>query len=248
MISRRLVFLLPLFHMLSGSASAQDSGTAVRLLFWQIKPGMTRDFEEGYKRHLDWHRRHHDTWAWHGWMITSGERYGYFMDASFQHRWSDFDAPVTPSAEDSADNALNVATYADERSAASYDSISGEATRDLLTSPLLTVYHFTIPPGAANEIESLMSAELRNLGQEALNRWAAKSEFRHALLRPVNGATEYLLLLPAAKQADYVTQAEVVRRLLDSVRRKSKGAPLIVAYRTETARYRPDLSNVPDKS
>jgi hypothetical protein len=37
-----------------------------------------------------------------------------------------------------------------------------------------------------------------------------------------------------------------VRRLLDSVRRKSKGAPLIMAYRTETGRYRPDLSNVPD--
>jgi hypothetical protein len=233
MISRRLVFLLPLFHILGGAATAQDNGTAVRLLFWQIKPGMTRDFEEGYKRHLDWHRRHHDTWAWHGWMITSGDRYGYFMDASFQHRWSDFDNPATPSAEDSADNNINVAAYADERSAGSYDAISGEATRDLLTSPLLTVYHFAIAPGAAIELESLMSAELRGVG-------------RHALLRPVNGATEYMLLLPAAKQADYVTQAEIVRRLLDSVRRKSSGTPLIVAYRTETGRYRPDLSNVPD--
>jgi hypothetical protein len=233
MISRRLVFLLPLLHILGGAATAQDSGTAVRLLFWQIKPGMTRDFEEGYKRHLDWHRRHHDTWAWHGWMITSGERYGWFMDASFQHRWSDFDTPATPSAEDSADNNLNVATYADERSAASYDAISGEATRDLLTSPLLTVYHIAIAPGAAIELESIAGAELRGVG-------------RHALLRPVNGATEYLLLLPATKQADYVTQAEMVRRLLDSVRRKAKGPPLILAYRTETARYRPDLSNVPD--
>jgi len=233
MIPRRLVFLIPLLLTLSGAATAQDGGgTAVRLLFWQIKPGMTRDFEEGYKRHLEWHRRHHDTWAWHGWMITSGERYGYFMDASFQHRWSDFDTPATPSAEDSADNNLNVATYADERSAASYDAISGEATRDLLTSPLLTVYHFAITPGAATELESIVSVELRAVG-------------RHALLRPVNGATEYLLLLPAAKQADYATQAEIVRRLLDSVRRKSKGA-LIVAYRTETGRYRPDLSNVPD--
>jgi predicted component of type VI protein secretion system len=233
MNSRRIVILLlPLLCVLSGAASAQDKGTAVRLLFWQIKPGMTRDFEEGYKRHLDWHRRHNDTWSWHGWMLTSGDRSGYFMDASFEHRWSDFDNPVVPAAEDLADNDLNVASYADERSAASYDTISGEATRNLLTSPLLTIYHFTIAPGAATELESILNTELRSAG-------------RHALLRPVNGATDYVLLLPAAKQADYAAQAEIVRRLLESVRRKSRSAPLITAWRTETGRYRPDLSNVP---
>lgn len=236
MTLRRLVYLLPLFLASSGAVSAQETGSVARVLIWQLKPGMTRDFEEGYKRHLDWHRRHHDTWAWHGWMIISGERDGYFMDASFQHRWADFDAPVTPAAEDSADNDLNVGAYADVRSAATYEAIAGEPNRELLTSTLLTVHHFGVVPGAASEFESLMGSELRAAGTA-----------RHALLRPANGATEYLLLLPAAKQSEYGAQAEVVRRVLESVRRKSKNA-LIVAWRTETGRYRPDLSNVPDSA
>jgi hypothetical protein len=234
MILRRLVYLLPVFLAGSGALGAQESGNVARVLIWQLKPGMTRDFEEGYKRHLDWHRKHHDTWAWHGWMITSGERDGYFMDASFQHRWTDFDSPVVPSAEDSADNDLNVGTYADVRSAATYEAIAGEPNRELLTATLLTVYHFGIVPGGASEFESLIGKELR-----------APEVGRHALLRPANGATEYLLLLPAAKQSEYGAQAEVIRRVLESVRRKSKPS-LIVAWRTETGRYRGDLSNVPE--
>ena len=185
MILRRMLCLGLLIW--SGAAGAQESGNVARVLIWQLKPGMTRDFEEGYKRHLDWHRRHNDTWAWHGWMIASGERDGYFMDASFQHRWTDFDSPVVPSAEDSADNDLNVATYADVRSAATYEAIAGDPNHELLTSRLLTVYHFSIGPGGASELESLMGDELRGPGVG-----------QHALLLPVNGATEYLLLLPAA--------------------------------------------------
>src|SRR5262249_2398794 len=81
------------FH--SFSAQAQPSGGVARVVVWQIKPNMDRQFEEGYKRHLGWHRQNGDRWAWAGWMVISGERDGYFVDGTFFHSWSDLDAPVS---------------------------------------------------------------------------------------------------------------------------------------------------------
>jgi hypothetical protein len=34
-------------------AHAQQAGNVARIVVWQPKPGMARDFEEGYKRHLE---------------------------------------------------------------------------------------------------------------------------------------------------------------------------------------------------
>ena len=57
---------------------------------------MDRDFEEGYTRHLTWHRKNDDGWTWYGWTTISGEHFGYFVDGTFFHAWSDLDSPVNP--------------------------------------------------------------------------------------------------------------------------------------------------------
>jgi len=93
------------------------------MVVWQMKPGMARDFEEGYKRHLDWHRKNNDTWTWRGWTIVSGEHFGYFVDGTFFHTWKELDTPVSPAA-DSADNGVNVMPYAEIRSAAFYEAVT----------------------------------------------------------------------------------------------------------------------------
>lgn len=229
----RLACLVPFFLLFTTSAHAQPAANVARLVVWQPKPGMARDFEEGYKRHLEWHRKNNDPWTWHGWMIASGERDGYFMDGTFSHRWTDLDSPVSPAA-DGADNDLNTVPYADVRSAATYESVLGEVTTQLLTSTLLTLYHFDLVPGAHAEFESLISAGLRT--QPAI---------RHALLRPANGATGYILLLSADKPSDFAAQSAFVRNLLQGMRQKTRGNPVLADYRTETARYRADLSYVP---
>jgi hypothetical protein len=237
MSPRSLACFLPLLLTVACAVSAaepRESATVARIVVWQPKPGMARDFEEGYKRHLDWHRKNRDPWTWHGWMISSGERNGYFMDGTFSHEWGDLDSPVSPAA-DSADNNLNTAPYGDVRSAATYEAIAGEITPALLTSRLLTLWRFDLVPGAAAEFELSIGVELRAAGTPS-----------HALLRPVNGATDYLLLMNAAKPSEYGVQAAFVRRLLEAVRRRSKGSPLITAYHTESAVYRADLSYSPE--
>jgi hypothetical protein len=101
---RHILFIL-LF--ISNAAAAQD---VCQFAFW--KPKDKYGFEAGYTRHLEWHKANRDTWNWYGWFIVSGPRYGMFVDATFNHRWTDFDNAVNP-AGDRADNELNVEPYAD---------------------------------------------------------------------------------------------------------------------------------------
>lgn len=90
-------------------ANAQQPGI-VQFAIWKPNQGQALDFENGYKRHLEWHRSNRDPWSWHGWYVISGERYGQFIDATFYHKWPEFDAAIKP-AEDMADNRINVFPY-----------------------------------------------------------------------------------------------------------------------------------------
>jgi hypothetical protein len=218
-------------------APAQENATVARLVVWQPKPGMERDFEEGYKRHLGWHRRNADTWTWYGWTVADGENPGYFVDGTFFHSWPDFDSPVNPAA-DAADNAVNVYAYAVVRSVAAYEAVPALTNLgpQQLTSPLLTFYYLDVQPGRAAEFESILATEFRTTQASSVKR---------AVLRPANGVTEYLVLLPAGKQSDLGPQAEFVTRLLQAVARDKKGDIVVAHVRTVTAHFRPELSYTP---
>src|SRR5213592_232956 len=86
-------------------------GPYARIAILRPHDGDTVDFEAGYIRHLEWHRKARDTWVWYGWTITFGERQRWFVYASFGHSAASLDSPVTL-AEDERDNILNVTPHA----------------------------------------------------------------------------------------------------------------------------------------
>ena len=219
-------------------AAERSDGNVARVVVWQPKPGLEREFEEGYKRHLQWHRANRDPWAWYGWAVRSGTQDGYFVDGTFFRQWTELDSPVAPAA-DAADNRINVFPYADVRSSAIYESIPALSNfdRELLSAPLMTFYRFDLLPGAAAEFESAAGAALRSHRGTAV---------QYAMLRPVNGVTSYLLLVPGKQPSDFASQSEFVQRLLGGMRRAAKGKSAIVRFSTETAAFRPDLSYMPD--
>lgn len=223
--------------VLCAGARAQQSGNVARIVIWQPKPGLARDFEEGYKRHLRWHHEKNDNFRWYGWNIIAGDRPDYFADGTFFHQWSDFDDPVSP-AEDGANNALNVEPYADVRALATFEMIPALSKLDAteLAAPLLTFYYLSVAPGRNSEFEKTVSDALRDSRADAVE---------HAVFRAVNGTMDYLLLLTAQKISDLGSQSAIAAKLLESLREKTKASPIVERVRTETGRYRPDLSYVP---
>lgn len=79
--------------------------------FWKPKPGQEKNFENGYKAHLKWHKDNGDKWNWYGWYFAFGSRDDQFLDATFNHSWGDLDKSVKP-AEDGADNMLHTYPFA----------------------------------------------------------------------------------------------------------------------------------------
>jgi|SRR5579872_4095479 len=223
---RRTLLILALA---TSSLAAQQPGTGAVLVLYQVKPGMTRDFELGDQRHLDWHRTQKDPWIWPGWTIATGQHQGWFLDATFFHAWTDFDNPVAKPSEDGANWSVNVEPYADVRSIARYDGIPGLTTLrvDGLSSPMLTVCYVTVHPGADAKFESAIAPGLR------------AATMPHMVLRPVTGGAEYLIVLGAQKVADLPADAE----LLESVMQTA--GPFADRTNTETWTYRPELSYVP---
>src|SRR5262249_31622604 len=142
----QLRFLI-FFCLLSPFLLAQ-SPTAARVVAWEPKPGAEKDFADGYRRHLEWHRQNNDSWTWLGWDITSGDGTGYFVDGTFFRPWEDFDHPVAP-AEDSADNRKNVYPYGNVRSVATYSvtPVAHRLREGALTAPFLAFVFFAVTPG-----------------------------------------------------------------------------------------------------
>jgi hypothetical protein len=219
---------LCLATLLASSLSAQPSGTGAVLVLYQPKPGMDHDFELGDQRHLAWHHSQNDPSLWPGWTIADGERQGFFLDGTFFHPWTDFDHPFKAD-EDEANWSANVAPYADVRSVMRYDAVPALTTftPSQLSSPLMTVCLVTVHPGAGAKFEATLAPALRT------------AVAPHMVLRPVSGASEYMVMLGAQKEADLPGDAELLENLLQPA-----GA-FVERTRTETLRYRPELSYVP---
>lgn len=216
------------------------AGPYARIVVLEPKPGQQSAFEAGYQRHLEWHRGQNDPWTWYGWSFVLGERLGLFVDGTFGHAATDFDAAVQPAA-DAADNAVNVAPYADFRSHGVYERLDllswGAALPD--TSAFLALTTYRIVPGQERAFEGALAEYRSRWPREEINRY---TWFR---LRIGGPTAQYLLLrsvptlAAAAELSDFVQAGQV---------RGTNIAPAlrgVESVRSELLRYRPTLSYQP---
>ncbi|UGQ48276.1 hypothetical protein [Massilia endophytica] len=191
------------------------------------KPGQNAEFEKGYERHLEWHRKAQDTWTWYGWSFVLGSRLGQFMDGTFGHAMANFDAAVQPAA-DSADNALNVTPHADFLSHGIYkrlDSVSAGAPLPD-TSPFLAMSTYEIEPGQQVAFEEALGEQWRKAGAGKRYTW-----YR---LQIGGQAPQYVLMRAAASFGAAAELPEV-----------APPARMVRNVRTELLRYRENLSYRP---
>lgn len=159
-----------------------------------VKPGMTKQFEEGRKRHADWHRKQNDTWSWDVWQIETGPGTGEYLSTAFGHTWKDFDTwEQKLGAGDTADGETNITPYV-----ASVEESIWMVMKDESRPPegppsgLSDVEHFVLKPGTTQNF----SYAVKKI-TEAVDKTKWPVHFIWYSL--VNGGQtpQYVLLIPA---------------------------------------------------
>jgi hypothetical protein len=201
---------------------------------WKPKEGLAQKFEDGYKQHLLWHKSNGDTWNWYGWYVISGSRYGYFIDATFDHTWNDFNNPVKPAA-DRADNALHTVPFGDLITAFKVMKLPELSFSDSigLQSKLLRLIKLTVNdiPGAIKVLEKLKT------------NYASQGTIKNfQTYKMVDGGNINQLILLIGFN-DYIAygKAEHLQEDINAIENSLK-VKVITAINSETLLYKPDMS------
>lgn len=213
-----------------------------RFTFIVAKEGMQKQFEDGYKRHLEWHIDNGDQWNWYGWFIASGNRLGYFVDATFGHDWAEFDKPVD-SAKDVADIAINVLPFARfyTQFTCVYLPEFSNGTEANLSSSLPQNIYFKIKPGFELTFEKFL-AELNKDWQKS----EPKQNYLWYRIEDGGESPQYLLFLPHKN----FTEKQKSENFLAKLWSRNPTAQTLFqtsvdSIRNETLRYRSDMTFIP---
>jgi len=150
-------------------AAQTGRGPYARIAVLRPLDGKTVEFEAGYLRHLEWHRQARDPWAWYGWSIWGGDRYRWFVYATFGHSATSLDSAVAP-ADDERDNVLNVAPHVEWVTNGLYEFLP-DLSRGPGVPPPTARLEFTaveLVPGSAKAFEAALAAGRSRLQRQTL--------------------------------------------------------------------------------
>jgi hypothetical protein len=207
-------------------AAQTGQGPYARIAVLRPHDGKSAEFEAGYARHLEWHKGAGDPWTWYGYTIWGGDRYRWFVYATFGHSAASLDSAVTP-AEDEKDNVINVAPYVEwvENGLYEYRPGLSRGTGEPQPTARLEFTMVDLVPGAERAFEAVLGSARSALETETL--WyrmvAGGPKPRYVRLRPWSNLAA--LLAGSSDQA-----------LPDRVK------PLITRTKVEIWTFRPTMS------
>ena len=235
---------------LPAAAQEEEPGTIGMIIRSKAKPGMGKQFEEGAKKHMEFHRQKGDTWTWSVWSVISGEHTGEYVVGSFGHKWADFDNMPVSGAEDEADAEANIGPY-EESFTVQYINFMPKHSRppeDQTPAKFLSLTTAYLKPGKVQDYLNAISKI-----PEALEK--ANSPVRYFFDARANGGRgpTFFIAFPHDSWADFAPPGQPLRKMLeeaygpaeaDSIMRTLTNASY--GSSSEILRYRPDLSYVPD--
>jgi hypothetical protein len=214
------------------------------------KPGMTQQWEQGRKRHSDFHRAQKDTWPVFVYEVATGDFTGNYISVQPGHSWKDYDAREAFQKLDTPDVQKNMGPYETAGPRMFYLS-----RPDLSYGPapapggppakMSLVTHFYVAPDMTNEFQD--GVKKVNAAIDAA-KYPAKPARWYQL---VNGGDvpHYVLVSDRASWEDMTPPAQTMDQALGA-----DGAAALAQVRkasrkisTEIVVYRPDLSFVPGK-
>jgi hypothetical protein len=164
---------LALGSLLAPAAAAQtEPGPFARIAIMRAIDGRSVEWEEGYIRHLEWHRQVKDPFKWYSYSVwASSERQGWIVYATFGHASSSLSNPLLP-ADDERDNVINVLPHAQFLGNWVYEYLPALSRGNAhgVPTPALRAEYTTVDirPGAAAEFEAAVAAAQPTLRGETL--------------------------------------------------------------------------------
>jgi hypothetical protein len=101
MIAKKLLCVAGVMLATAISGFAQEQPNTVAAIESQTpKNGMVKQYEEGRKQKVEWHKQQKDTQGLYVFETLTGEGTGTYIVARFGQHWTDFDKPSVPDAAD----------------------------------------------------------------------------------------------------------------------------------------------------
>jgi hypothetical protein len=118
----RLTASLCVGAFLAVGAIAQDkSGTIASLEFQTPKNGMVKQYEDGRKAKVEWHKQQKDKEALLVSEVLTGEHMGTYIVGRFGLHWADMDKPSVSDAADLEQYRKGIAPYVEKLTSAYYE-------------------------------------------------------------------------------------------------------------------------------
>jgi hypothetical protein len=101
MIAKKLLCVVAVTLAAAVSVYAQEQPNTVAAIEFQTpKSGMVKQYEEGRKQKVEWHKQQKDTQGLYVFETLTGDDTGTYLVARFGQHWPDFDKPSVPDAAD----------------------------------------------------------------------------------------------------------------------------------------------------
>ena len=152
------------------STNADHHGPYARIAIMRALDGHAREWEEGYIRHLEWHRLAKDPFGWYSYTVwASTDRQRWIVYATFGHAASELADPVSP-AEDERDNQLNVLPHAEFSGNWVYEFLPALSNGTGVPTPTACADYTTVElaPGSSQAFEAAIANERSRLKGETL--------------------------------------------------------------------------------
>lgn len=148
------------------------SGPYARIAIMRAIEGHAVEWEEGYIRHLDWHRRVKDPFKWYSYSVfASSERERWIIYATFGHAATSLSNPFML-AEDVRDAQINILPHAQFLANGIYEYLPAlsRGNPQGVPSPTLQAEYTTVEVslGAGKTFEAAIAAEQPKLQGETL--------------------------------------------------------------------------------
>jgi hypothetical protein len=254
MNAKKLASILGITLLTAVSGLAQEKPWNIAALEFQTpKNGAVKQYEEGRKQKLEWHKQQKDTQPLYVWEIVSGEHTGTYIVGRLSQHWADFDKPSVPEQADIDEYNKAIGGSVQSVTIQYYEfmpkaSSPGDTKPTYKYSEIIT-YH--VRGGKETEFTAAVAR-----ANEAIQKTKWPTSYLWLALANGGAGGTYVLIIPHNSWADFESKPDMkpFRQMLldafgqeeaDSITKRFDSS--IESVTSEIDKFRADLSYLPSK-